>query len=64
MAIKQMNPITECEHRKYDYVMDTDADAENLPATCASGSTAISVASGNIFMVNASGEWKLLGGGQ
>ena len=48
------------DHR-HEYVCDTDADFDNLP-TCATGSTALSVASGTVKMVNASGEWAVFGG--
>ena len=62
MAIKQITPTMECQHRIHDFIIDTDADAADLPATCASGSTALSCASGNVFIVNASGAWVQLGG--
>lgn len=48
---------------QYDYILDTDADAENLPSA-RPGSTAFSVDSGNLFMVNASGQWRQVGGGE
>lgn len=63
MAIEQVAPFATCEKRRYDYIMDTDADAANLPKTCAAGSTALSCASGRVFIVNASGAWVELGGG-
>ena len=57
MAIMQIAPTMECKNRTYDFIIDTDADAPNLPKTCAAGSTALSCASGNVFIVNASGKW-------
>lgn len=39
-----------------EFVCDNDTDFSNLPS-CATGSSAISVQSGAIRMVNASGEW-------
>lgn len=63
MAYKQIAPTIECNHRQYDYILDTDSDVQDLPNTCASGSTALSCASGKIFIVNASGAWVELGGG-
>ena len=63
MAIQQIRPYSTCDKRRYDYIMDTDADVENLPKTCAAGSTALSAASGKMFIVNASGDWVELGGG-
>lgn len=62
MAIKQIAPVLNCSNPRYDYIIDTDADAADLPETCAAGSTALSCASGNVFIVNASGAWVLLGG--
>lgn len=62
MAYKQIAPTLECANKMHDYILDTDADAANLPATCAAGSTALSCASGKVFIVNASGAWVELGG--
>jgi hypothetical protein len=62
MAIKKIAPTNECSNVRYDYIIDTDADAETLPQNCASGSTALSCESGNMFIVNASGVWVKLGG--
>ena len=44
-----------------DFIVDSNEDFENLPECCA-GSTALSVASGNIMVVNASREWVKMGG--
>lgn len=45
---------------RHSYVMDSNSDAANLPKCCP-GSTAIVAASGgNVYMVNASGEWEVL----
>lgn len=63
MAYKQIAPTYECEAPKKEFVLDTDADVELLPP-CGAGSTAISVASGKVFMKNASGQWKEFGGGE
>lgn len=62
MAIKKIAPVNECKHTRYDYIIDTDADAASLPATCATGSTALSCESGSVYIVNASGVWVKLGG--
>jgi hypothetical protein len=43
------------------YICDTDADFANLPKA-PTGSTAISVESGAVRMVNASGVWAYFGG--
>ena len=63
MAIEQVAPFSKCEKRRYDYIIDTDADVANLPKTCAAGSIAISCASGKVFIVNASHNWVEFGGG-
>ena len=62
MAIKETCPSTIGLHSRHDFVMDTDVDATNLPADVAAGSTAISCASANVFIMNASGQWVKLGG--
>lgn len=46
---------------KHDYVADSDADIASLPECCP-GSSAIVVASGTVYMVNASGTWAVFGG--
>lgn len=63
MAYKKIAPTYECEAPRMEFVLDTDADLEDLPE-CGAGSSAISVASGNVFMKNASGAWRILGGGE
>lgn len=42
-------------YRKH-FICDTDEDFANLPEAC-TGSTAISIASGSVRMVNTAGEW-------
>lgn len=63
MAIKLMDrkvcPVTNTEQR--EFLCDTENDVESLPE-CNTGSTAVVIASGNVYMVNASGEWALFGG--
>lgn len=39
-----------------EFICDTDADFDNLPQACV-GSSALSIASGSIRMVNTKGEW-------
>lgn len=55
----RVNPLTNKKHR--EYICDTDADFESLPKAHA-GDTAVSAATGNIKVVNASGEWVEFGG--
>lgn len=44
-----------------EYLCDTDADFADLPKCC-TGSTAVSVATANVKVVNASGNWVDFGG--
>jgi hypothetical protein len=63
MAIKLINKEY-CPYlmeSRMEYICDTDDDFVNLP-TCVTGSTALSVASGTVLMVNASGEWAVFAG--
>lgn len=47
---------TENKFRR-EFICDTDADFADLPES-ATGSTAVSIESGNIRMVDTNGEWK------
>lgn len=44
-----------------EYVADTDADLETLPKCC-TGSTAVSLESGKVVVVNTQGNWVAFGG--
>lgn len=55
----RVNPLTNKKHR--EYICDTDADFESLPKAHA-GDTAVSAATGNVYVVNATGEWVKFGG--
>lgn len=63
MAVKLMDVHwSVCQNEnQMDFVCDTDADFVDLPK-CATGSCAISIASGNVQIVNTSGEWVNFGG--
>lgn len=64
MAIKQIDENF-CPYRKAyvkEYICDTDADFANLPSDACTGSTAVSLASGTIKIVNTAGEWVTFGG--
>lgn len=61
--VKQIQPTLEGTQLRRKFVIDTDADVATLPS-CAAGSAALSVESGSVFVVNASGEWKKFGGGE
>lgn len=58
MAVKLISqewcPCTN-DYRK-EFICDTDADFDSLPEAC-TGSSALSIASGSVRMVNTSGEW-------
>ena len=62
MAIKKVNSegCTSTDIYRCEFIVDTDADFENLPAACP-GSMALSP-SGKMMIVNASGEWVKFGG--
>lgn len=63
MAIKQ----TACEYCSSqddfvkEFICDTEADVATLPSCCAK-STAMVADTGNVYIVNASGQWVLFGG--
>jgi hypothetical protein len=44
-----------------EYLCDTDADIANLPESCV-GSTAVSIESGKVYIVNTEGKWVEFGG--
>ena len=63
MAIKLVNrdwQETLVEY-KHDYIVDAESDIASLPESC-TGSSALVVESGNVYMVNASGAWAKFGG--
>lgn len=59
MAIKEVN--RNLNYTKATFYCDTEEDVASLPKSM-TGSEAIVVASGNLYVVNASGEWALFGG--
>lgn len=63
MAIKLINQeyCAFMDDYRREYVCDTDADFSDLPQCC-TGSCAMSVESGAVRMVNASGKWVPFGG--
>ena len=46
---------------KHEYICDTDADLANLPECTGTGSTAVSLESGKVMVVNTQGEWVVFG---
>lgn len=46
---------------KHEFICDTDSDFATLPDASV-GSAAVSVETGNVQVVNASGEWVAFGG--
>lgn len=63
MAIKLMTrEWCKCAHEyKHEYIVDTDADLNDLPE-CGTGSTAVSLESGTVKVVNTQGKWVTFGG--
>lgn len=63
MAYKLINEeyCAYADAQRKEILCDTDADFANLPICC-TGSTAVSVATGNVKVVNASGNWVDFGG--
>ena len=63
MAIKltdrEYNPFV--DDYKCEFIVDADSDFENLPKAC-TGSTAVSITTGNVRIVNTSGIWVEFGG--
>lgn len=45
-----------------EYICDTDDDFTNLPSRVCTGSTAVSVTTGTVKVVNTAGEWVTFGG--
>ena len=63
MAIKLVSKeyVPSLDDYKCEYIVDTDSDLANLPDGC-TGSSAVSVESGSVRVVNASGAWANFGG--
>lgn len=58
--------LSQSGHTTYgirEFVIDTDNDIENLPIDIPMGSAALSIESGNVFILNSKDEWKNVGGG-
>lgn len=47
--------------RVFEFIADTESDVVNLPQ-CKPSSTALVCATGNVYIVNASGQWVKFGG--
>lgn len=56
----RVNPLTNKDHN--EFICDTDADFTNLPKGNP-GDTAVSAATANVYVVNASGYWVEFGSG-
>ena len=56
-----ISSIAQSGHTTYglkEFVIDTEADLENLPIDIPMGSTALCIKSGDVYMLNGSGDWK------
>lgn len=64
MAVKMMarDYNSCCDDYRCEFIADTDADLENLPACTRTGSTAVSLESGRVKVVNTKGKWVEFGG--
>lgn len=64
MAYKMVARDYNCcgNNYKCEYIADTDADLENLPECDCVGSTAVSLESGRVMVVNTQGKWVEFGG--
>lgn len=58
-AFKEVNQ--DLKHTKKTFYCDTEADVAKLPKSM-TGSEAVVVSTGNVYVVNASGVWTLFGG--
>lgn len=62
MAYKLIRTVWEPEVVNVkEFILDAEADVATLPE-CVPGSTALVCASGNVYIVNASGQWVKFGG--
>ena len=63
MAIKWFGEkwCLEAKDHTKEFILDTEADVAELPECC-SGSTALVCSTGNVYIVNASGQWVKFGG--
>ena len=63
MAIKLMarEYVPSLDDYKCEYIVDADSDFDELPDACA-GSSAVSVETGAVRVVNASNKWAKFGG--
>lgn len=63
MAYKLINEeyCAYADAQRKEFLCDTEADLANLPECCTK-STALVVATGDVYVVNASGAWVKFGG--
>lgn len=58
MAYSIINEIRTSGHSRFDIVMDSADDIQNLPASAPGSVAIVADKDGAVFMRNASGEWK------
>ena len=63
MAFKLINEAYSlaCNSTLQEFLCDTDSDFASLPK-CSTGSTAVSIESGAVMVVNTQGKWVSFGG--
>jgi hypothetical protein len=55
MTIKQTNVNKDFNTK--EYMFDNESEFSSLPIDCGMGSTALCIVTGNIYVLNSSGEW-------
>lgn len=60
MAINYLSEQGEVKYGVHELVLDTSSDVASLPKDCRPGSTAIVIETGDVYMMNSKGEWKML----
>ena len=65
MALKLVShEYCPCRDEKVaQYILDSASDAANLPDSCTGSTAMVAASGGEMYMVNASGEWKELASG-
>lgn len=49
-----------CDSYIKEWILDSEADVANLPKCCPGSTAIVATKGGNVYMVNASGEWEVL----
>ncbi len=60
MAINYLSEQGTIKYGIYEFVLDTENDITSIPDFSKAGSIALVIETGNVYMKNSKGEWKLL----